>query len=815
MRKLLFFALFVALTAIYAGDSFARIVPQEDSQVELLYVTGPNGNPLRGAEDHEQLLHIDIPAASQGAVRIGVYDPDTGGDIDARESDFNTWDTVTEIALYGGKGMLYQKQFAEGEYDSKFYYFDLLEKTDGIKIGDFYRFILVLTAVSGDDANLFKIEVPDDARVSSPNITFQLLPDQGAKMHFYPLLKKGVTKIIVENYDVDEHGGHSLLHDQENNETYDINDSSSGQWSDTVVTFSSANERCLDYEITKATQPKAHAGLRITHMDDGSPVPIYFRRWPRSLPETVRSDECNVFTFDATKSFDPDNQALTYRWDFGDRTTSNKPIVVHRFKNGGTYNVILSVQDNSGLECDTAVSSQVIHVNTAPIAAFASPDKACTDQEVVFDAGITTDETPSRSTYKWDFGDGTFAEGVRVTKIFNSGGTYSVRLDVNDNSSTLCDSDSVEKAININTGPVAYAGADIDLCFQHNQDYRINFNGSGSMDADGDLLTYKWDFGDGSGAIGANVTHVYNYADKGEYVTTLFVDDGSDSACSASADSVNVKINRKPVAIAGDNITVCQGTEVLLDGSRSIVDGEEDLRYEWDFGDGTKGDGVKVAHTYEKGGNYNVVLTVSDSQNTKCSSSSDTILVTVNTGPSAVFYGVNIACVGDAVSFDAKDTADLDGDNLVYAWDFGDGTKGQNRPQVTHVYTNGGDYSVKLTVSDNKGTECSRDVAGINVRINTPPVADAGPNLVCCVNTVSEFDGSQSYDADGDSLSYTWDFGDGTTGEGVRPTHVYSRIGKYTVTLTVNDNSGTKCDTSIDSFTAIVNATPTSIMEVR
>jgi PKD repeat protein len=124
-------------------------------------------------------------------------------------------------------------------------------------------------------------------------------------------------------------------------------------------------------------------------------------------------------------------------------------------------------------------------------------------------------------------------------------------------------------------------------------------------------------------------------------------------------------------------------------------------------------------------------------------------------------------------------------------------------------------YSVRLTVDDNKGTACSKDLAAMNVRINTPPVADAGPNHVCCLNAVSEFDGSKSFDADGDTLSYMWNFGDGNTGEGVKVTHVYSKPGTYTVSLTVNDNSGTKCDSAIDAFTAVVNAKPTSIIKVR
>ncbi|KHE93000.1 MAG: hypothetical protein SCABRO_01236, partial [Candidatus Scalindua brodae] len=103
----------------------------------------------------------------------------------------------------------------------------------------------------------------------------------------------------------------------------------------------------------------------------------------------------------------------------------------------------------------------------------------------------------------------------------------------------------------------------------------------------------------------------------------------------------------------------------------------------------------------------------------------------------------------------------------------------------------------------------------VNVRINTPPVADAGPNHVCCLNEESNFDGSKSFDADGDNLSYLWNFGDGNTGKGKKVTHIYSKPGTYIVSLTVNDNSGTKCNSATDSFTAVVNAKPTSIIKVR
>lgn len=805
---------FVTICACVIGvnDAFAYIVPQDDSTVEYFYVIGPDGDPKKGAEDHLQVLHIDIPANGEEEVRIGVYDPGTGENVDAKKSRAHSWDTLTEITISGNKVVLDKQEFGDTGYDQKYYNFGPFSKTAGTDFGSFYRFTLEVKATTGDDANLFKVGVtPNSAKISSPNITFRLVAKQGAEMVFYPLIPEGTNQIIVKNFDLDEHGGTSRLTDPSNGLVYEINDSTSGQWSETPITLDSAKKRFLEYIIVKGTQIDAHAGLQITDAD-GNELPIYFRK-DVAAPVAKKLETCNEFTFDATNSYDPDNQALSFHWDFGDGTTNDDAVTTHVFENGGDYNVTLTVKDNSGLECDTAIAVQPVHVNTPPDAAFSAPDIACTNQEVNFDAGSTTDDTPGQLTYNWDFGDGSSAEGQLATKVFTKGGEYQVRLFVNDNSVTSCSTDSAVKTIKINTPPIADAGKDVDLCLPYNQDYKISFDGSGSVDPDGDTLTYKWDFGDGTGDTGARVTHVYQ--SRGEYTATLFVEDGSGSTCSADADNVNVKLNKAPVAEAGNNVTVCQGTEILFDGTGSIGEDGEELSYSWDFGDGTKGEGTTVAHTYQTGGNYKTVLTVDDGQSTRCSVSSDSVFVIVNTQPSADLNGVDIACTGDTINFDASKTSDADGDSLTYIWDFGDGTVEQNGPKVSHVYTAGGNYSVRLLVDDKKGTECSKDMAAINVKVNTPPVADAGSNLVCCLNKESDFNGSGSSDADGNELSYAWDFGDGSTGEGAQVTHSYSKPGEYIVTLTVNDNSGTKCDTARDSFTAVVNAKPTPIIKFK
>ena len=73
-----------------------------------------------------------------------------------------------------------------------------------------------------------------------------------------------------------------------------------------------------------------------------------------------------------------------------------------------------------------------------------------------------------------------------------------------------------------------------------------------------------------------------------------------------------------------------------------------------------------------------------------------------------------------------------------------------------------------------------------------PPVSNPGGPYTANVSQGLQFSGTASSDPDGTIITYQWDFGDGSTGTGATPTHTYSAIGTYTVTLIVTDNSGSR-----------------------
>lgn len=356
-------------------------------------------------------------------------------------------------------------------------------------------------------------------------------------------------------------------------------------------------------------------------------------------------------------------------------------------------------------------------------------------------------------------------------------------------------------------------------------DREISFSAKFNQSDIQDKLTYKWDFGDGATAKSKTVKKTYTK--PGIYKVKLTVGYTIETRYSSSSAENVIKVYSPPVAVAGGDIISCVDRDILFDGTRSYVTNNIErcfccpsLTYIWDFGDGTpKVKGAKVKHKYSKAGRYLAILFVRDGKGRKCSTSQDTVEVMVRNNPAIIIRRVNLVCPGTKANFsafiDASVSPHIDRDSLKYVWDFGDGSKIEGSSKVSHTYQKGGKYLVKVAVDDQRGTSCSRGTATLDVRMNTLPVAKAGPNLVCCVNTESIFNASSSYDADGDTpLTYMWDFGDGSKAEGVKVSHVYKKLGTYTVTLTVDDNSKTPCSRSVDSFTVVVHDKPVPIIKV-
>jgi len=146
------------------------------------------------------------------------------------------------------------------------------------------------------------------------------------------------------------------------------------------------------------------------------------------------------------------------------------------------------------------------------------------------------------------------------------------------------------------------------------------------------------------------------------------------------------------------------------------------------------------------------------------------------------------------VDFDASSSHDPDGIIVKYEWSLGDGSSGTGG-SISHTYTESGTYTIDLTVTDDKGKTASSsetitvlppyDVnAGLTVTFVASPRSYLVPPLTI------QFDASGSSSDQGSIVSYSWSFGDGSTGSGRIVLHTYSSAGSYTVSLTATDSQG-------------------------
>lgn len=496
----------------------------------------------------------------------------------------------------------------------------------------------------------------------------------------------------------------------------------------------------------------------------------------------------SAVAFDGQASSDADGNISSYRWDFGDGEASASPNPVHVYTRPGTYEVELTVTDNSGAMRNQDRDAMQVVVNASPIAD-AGPDHVVAPGESVrFDGTNSVDPDGTVSDWSWSFGDGSGGTGPVTQHAYSRPGTYVTVLSIQDNTGHERAVDYDETIVTVNAQPVADAGPDVLVAVDEN----VRLDGSNSYDPDGQL-SYRWNFSDGE-SQGTMAVVVRRFAVAGIYTARLTVSDGSGTANATDQDEVIIFVNHSPVSVAGYNIHTCSYT-VELDGSASSDPDGDPLTYTWAFGDGSPAAaGAQVFHTFQQTGSYPVVLTVDDGTGLSNSTSMSSLTVQVNAPPVANAGENRTVCTSDRVLFDGSESSDAEGGLLKYAWDFGHDEEAAGVNPTT-VYKEGGVYPVTLTVTDDSGLDiCNGHTIQVAVNVIDSPVASAGPDQTVCTNAEVRFDGALSTDVDGIVNRYTWDFGDGETGGGISPKHVYDRPSEYTVTLIIHGDELGQCD---------------------
>ena len=235
------------------------------------------------------------------------------------------------------------------------------------------------------------------------------------------------------------------------------------------------------------------------------------------------------------------------------------------------------------------------------------------------------------------------------------------------------------------------------------------FDGSGSWVADGStIVTYSWNFGDGTMASGREVSH--EYLAPGTYTVTLAVMTTAGLTGTRTA-SVVVDGNRLPAA---SFTSACSGSQCAFDGSGSSDPDGQVASYFWYFGDGAAAAGATVDHRYTAIGTFTVTLVVTDDGGARRGQQQSVVISSVTNTPPVASSTAD--CAGLTCTFSGLPSTDPDGTIRKYAWSFGDGTTGDGA-LVGHTYAAPGTYTVTLAVTDNLGATDTRSQTVTAVRL--------------------------------------------------------------------------------------------------
>jgi PKD repeat protein len=380
-------------------------------------------------------------------------------------------------------------------------------------------------------------------------------------------------------------------------------------------------------------------------------------------------------------------------------------------------------------------------------------------------------------------------------------------------------------------------------------DSLVTFDASGTKDPLNDIVSYAWDFGDGT--HGSGKVAAYTYPQPGEYTTKLAVKDSKGNMSDESR-ALRIYDNPRAFITADDNFIDSSGSTILRWQAIEVTSVSID-----------QGIG-EVKNIGEMAIRPSATTTYTITATGPCGSVTDSITVSVVSPICTAVIQTDITsiCGSQNIIFDASKSIDPDNDISSYHWSFGDGST-DSGIKTSHTYNIGGTFTASLTITDEAGhtsrTEKlikiytnpltyiraeddkitlggvttiwwqASNATSVSINQNIGSVSDTGFAVVspaatttytitatgpCGTSTHSatlkvipfvftavirtdiasgcnpvtiNFDASESYDPDNDIVDYRWEFGDGTAASGVIAQHTYTGLGTHTARLTIRD----------------------------
>jgi gliding motility-associated-like protein len=528
---------------------------------------------------------------------------------------------------------------------------------------------------------------------------------------------------------------------------------------------------------------------------------------------------------------------LSYQWSFGDGVTSVLTNPSHNYTTPGIYTVRLITTNTSGCK-DTIIKTNLINIGTIN-ATFTTPASVCAGVPLV----INNTSTPAPVAVAWTFGDATSSTAINPIKIYSAPGIYPIRMiadfggcfdtayqsvtvldkplaNFNNTNTLSCNAPLTVNFTDVSTNVVRYNwdfgdGAtsvlqnpahtytttgtfDVTLVVTNRNGCTdtlrkvglvkiippqvtitnlpvsncapLSWTFSSTVNSVEAVVGYEWDFGDGTTSTQQNPTHIFA---AGTYNIRLVITTTGGCTDTAIVErGIIASIKPVPNLIATPRDVCAHLPVTFTDLSTGTV-----TSWQWLFGDGGTSTVQNPTHVYEDTGYFDITLIVC---NAGCC---DTVKFKnyIHINPPIAAFSSSFNCVNP--KFRTFTDASIGADE--WNWDFGDGNT-SHIPSPVHTYASTGTYTVTLLVK-NYTTGCEYTKTEI-INIIAEKANFATPDTIICKNTAAYFTNIGNTAAN--VTSYEWDFGDGTTGTGSSPFHIYTQAGKYSVQLIITDIFG-------------------------
>ena len=459
-------------------------------------------------------------------------------------------------------------------------------------------------------------------------------------------------------------------------------------------------------------------------------------------------------------------------WNFGDGGTSTQFNAGHEYAAIGSYNAQLKVTGSNG--CEDSVSAPVV-VSIEPIVSFSSLNNPICNRTEVSWVDNSTVSVGGLIHWEWDFGDGSFSSLQDPVMIYDSNGTYTVKLRAY--SGTKCSNlDSLE--INVLESPTMDFIVDANCANQSTEFFDIS--SAGSSDS---IVGWNWMINNSSFGLGAQASTSFN--EPGIALIQLHV--STQLGCSLTLDStIHIRENLS-IGIVRLSELLCTDVNVKHKAITSCDTADSVLSYRWETLNGNQvlDSGFLKSYNFLQSAAQDYGLRVEIKTNLGCIAM-DSGVVSLIQAPISIIE-TNIACKGDTTFF----ADNYSGSNYRWTWNFGDGISIE-KDDPFHIYQDSGSYNASVILLD-KLSGCY-DSTGFDVLVNPEPVPLFSSDPLCANTNVRFKDATSLYE---DSVEISnWNIVDVSESDLNHPVFLFSTSGKYIMHYSIETANGCRATSS-------------------